>query len=657
MRCHLGGHRNGCGLPKPAVFAWVILSLWNIVGGWHARAQDLFPAVPSLFADENQPSPVRFTSFLGDQPAVPDSVLPPLLRWPLEASPPPPEAEPPQSLVQQPIAAPSGYSGPSGVLPGEWQETSDFVPIEDRWRLGFPAWDRFDLGHPPQDDYPYVEGHWWDPYNLNVLKGDYPIIGQHTFLEITASSETLMEARQVPTPATSFESTGNPFQTNFIGNGNQFFYTQFFRLGFDFSHGDAAFKPSDWRVHLQPVFDINYLSVSELGIVSPDVNDGMSRGRDYLALQEWFFETKLADTSPYYDILSARVGSQPFVSDFRGFIFDDTNRAVRLFGTRLANQDQFNILFFDQLEKDTDSGLNTFNDRGQYVLIANYYRQDFFFPGYTAEASFHYDHDNASLHYNDNGFLVRPDPVGIAMPHQIDAYYVGFAGDGHIGRINVSDALYYVFGHDDANPLAERPVQISAGMAALELSYDRDWVRFRTSFLYASGDHNINGNTATGFDSILDDPNFAGGKFSYWQRQQIPLLGVNLVNQFSLLPDLRASKDEGQVNFVNPGLELINVGMDFTLTPKLRLITNVNFLWFDSTNVLEQFVFQDKIHRTIGTDLSLGAEYRPALNNNIIIDCGISGLIPGQGFRDLYDNIDGGVSTQLASFLDLTLTY
>ena len=68
----------------------------------------------------------------------------------------------------------------------------------------------------------------------------------------------------------------------------------------------------------------------------------------------------------------------------------------------------------------------------------------------------------------------------------------------------------------------------------------------------------------------MDDPNFAGGKFSYWQRQQISLLGVNLTNRFSLLPDLRASKSEGQANFVNPGLELINIGMDFALTQKLK---------------------------------------------------------------------------------------
>ena len=47
-------------------------------------------------------------------------------------------------------------------------------------------------------------------------------------------------------------------------------------------------------------------------------------------------------------------------------------------------------------EKDTNSFLNTFNDRGQDVAIANWYIQDFIFPGYTAEFSVHFDHDQAS---------------------------------------------------------------------------------------------------------------------------------------------------------------------------------------------------------------------------------------------------------------------
>src|SRR5262249_38380076 len=142
----------------------------------------------------------------------------------------------------------------------------------------------------------------------------------------------------------------------------------------DLFHGDAAFKPVDWRIKLTPVFNVNMLTLEELAVVSPDVRKGTSRWRTFTALEEWFGEYKLADLSANYDFVSLRVGSQPFTSHFRGFIFADTNRAIRLFGTSESNRNQFNLLAFYQLEKDTNSFLNTFESRDQFVAIANFYR-------------------------------------------------------------------------------------------------------------------------------------------------------------------------------------------------------------------------------------------------------------------------------------------
>lgn len=561
---------------------------------------------------------------------------------------------------------PLGFTGPSSVLPSETQQSEHFVPIEDRWRTGFPEWDRYGKGNPRMDDQPYEKGHWWDPYNQNVLKGDYPIIGQHTFFNITATENMLNEYRQVPTGTTPFESTVNPGQNEFFGRPDQYFFQNNLKLQMSLSHGDTAFKPFDWQVRVTPVFNMNYLSVKELGVVNPDVRAGKTRFRTDVALEEWFVEAKLADLSPDYDFLSVRAGSQPFVSDFRGFIFADTNRAVRLFGTRLANRDQFNLIFVDQTEKETNSGLNTFEDRNQTTLIANYFRQDFIFPGYTSQLSFHYNNDGPSTEFDRNNFLVRPDPAGSYQPHRVEAYYMGWAGDGHIGRINVSHAFYHVEGRDSFNPIQGQESHIRANMAAAELSYDRDWVRFRTSYFWASGDDNPNDCYAEGFDTILDNPNFAGGQFSYWQRQSIRLFGVNLVQRDSLVPDLRSSKTQGQSNFVNPGLHLVNAGMDFEITPKVKAITNVNLLWFDTTESLERFAFQNNIRRRIGTDLSLGLEYRPRLSDNIIVAGGVSSLIPGKGFDDLFGVTDpisvnstgpGKAETLHALFLDLVLTY
>lgn len=557
-----------------------------------------------------------------------------------------------------PPAAPWGFSGPSGIAPSERQTTSQFIPVEDRWRVGLPDYDRYGKGHPGQDDYLGIKGSLWDPYNQNVLKGDYPILGQHTFLRTTARNFNLFEARQLPTPTTPFEATRDPFNAGFFGDPDSYLFLQNNSLSLDLFHGNSTFKPADWRVKVEAFFNLNHLVADELGVVSPDVRAGQSRFREFFTLQEWFAEAKLLDTSPYYDFASARVGSQTFTSDFRGFIFSDTNRAARLFGTRLANRDQYNVIYFDQMEKDTNSTLNRLEkDRHQNTLIANYYRQDFLVPGYNVTASFHANRDQGSREFDRNGFLVRPDPVGVFQPHEVRAYYFGAASNGHIERINVSSALYYAFGQDQLNPIAGRRQDISAWMGALELSYDRDWMRFRTSYFFSSGDADPNNSHATGFDTIFANPNFAGNEFSYWGRQGIRLFGVELTNRLSLTPSLRSSKFQGQTNFVNPGLHLANFGMDADLTPKFRLIQNTNLLWFNQTEVLETYLFTGNVRNFIGTDVSLGGEYRPLLNNNIVCIGGISTLISGDGFRDLFQDLNGQAQNYLAGFVETMFEY
>ena len=150
----------------------------------------------------------------------------------------------------------------------------------------------------------------------------------------------------------------------------------------------------------------------------------------------------LADLSANYDFCAIKVGNQSFNSDFRGFIFNDTNLGARLFGNWDDNRWQYNLALFDLREKDTNSELNTFDRRGQIVAIANVYRQDFWKKGYTAELSLHASFDQGDTHYDTNGAIVRPAPIGTVLPHRVDSYYLGWNGDGHLGRWNVSHAVY-----------------------------------------------------------------------------------------------------------------------------------------------------------------------------------------------------------------------
>jgi hypothetical protein len=190
--------------------------------------------------------------------------------------------------------------------------------------------------------------------------------------------------------------------------------------------------------------------------------------------------------------------------------------------------------------------------------------------------------------------------------------------------------------------LAGRSVDINAQMAAVELSLDRDWVRYKASFFYASGDSDAEDGTARGFDSILDNPNFTGGPFSYYVRQGFNFGGTaaNLKTRSSLLPNLRSSKGEGQANFVNPGVFLYGLGLELEVTPKLRSFLNANYVHFAETNPIETALVQDDISAGIGFDLSLGFQYRPFLTDNVIVSTGFGTLLPGSGYKDIYRHME-----------------
>jgi hypothetical protein len=520
-----------------------------------------------------------------------------------------------------------------------------FAPVPDRWALQQPEYKRYDS----QGEYIYSRPRWYDPFNRNKLKGDEPIwparFGQQAFLNLTATLDTTFDARRVPSP--SNVSSANPGSDEFFGRGEQEFVDQTLRFSFDLFHGDAAFKPVDWRVRITPEISINDLNVRELGIVGPNVLSGTNRFDTHIGLQEAFAEVKLHDFGPNYDFVSLRAGIQQFNADFRGFLFVDEQPAVRIFGDLHSNKIEYNVAYFQFLEKNTNSGLNTFERRHQQVVLGNVYLQDFFFHGYTAEFVAAWNKDDATIRYDDNGFLVRPAPIGNVIdqnpgagpiPHGIRVGYFGWLGSGHIHRINITHAFYQAVGEDTFNPIAGRPVTVNAQLAAAELSYDRDWVRYRVSAFYTSGDANPRDNRARGFDSILDLESFAGGIFSFWNREGFRLTGsgVLITTPGSLIPSLRSSKDEGQANFVNPGIFLVNAGADFDVTPKLKGFANVNFLRFERTESLEDILFQAPIRHNIGVDYGAGVTYRPPLSENIVLTGGAAMLAPGDGFRDIY---------------------
>lgn len=525
----------------------------------------------------------------------------------------------------------------------------DVLPVEDRWRI---------MESLPEDM--RREEDWWNPYDFNWLKADRPVIGDHWFVNARFVSDTLFEPRRLPTPVGS-QATRRRGSLDVFGEGEQYLVAETLVASVSLIEGNTVFRPPDWEIRFTGAWNGNYLRAEEVGLVNIDPERGFRRKDDHFGLQEAFVDRHIANVTERYDFWSVRAGVQSFQSDFRGFLFADNNPGIRFFGNYANNRIQWNLAAFRRIEKDTNSGLNTFADlRDDDVYIANLYYQDFPVLGFTLQGTVVHNRNgegSAAQHYDSNGFLQRPAPVGTGRPHDYQVTYLGLNGDGHFGRLNLTFAAYLALGEDERNPISDRETDIHGGMVAAEASVDFDWLRTKAFVLWASGDEDPFDGDATGWDPIFENPNFAGADTSFWQRQAIPFIaggGVILSGRNALIPDLRTSKEEGQSNFVNPGLLLIGAGGDFDLLPELRLVTNVSWLAFDDTSVLRVLRNQGPIDNEIGWDVSAALVYRPLFTENIALRLSGAVLFPGDGLRDLFDEDPFPLYSVLAN---VVLTY
>lgn len=536
----------------------------------------------------------------------------------------------------------------------------DQVPIPDRWRL------IQGLG--------LVEEDLLDPYNQNTYKGDrpinrekvpwLPIKGDDWFFVANLISDTVYEPRTFPIPV-GIQTTEDPDRLDVFGNDFSNVLSQTFISGFALLKGSTAYKPPSIEYRLTLAYNVNYVTVPERRVLFVEPSKGTTRLDHFLGVQEAFVDYHFTSLdNDRFDFVSIRAGIQPFQADFRGFLFQDQQLGVRLFGNRDNNRLQFNLAAFWRLEKDTNSGLNSVvqSPRDDFVFFANVYRQDFLIPALTSQFTFAYNRNREAddIEIDDNGFPVRPALLGTLRGREYDVFYLGYNVDGRVGRINVTGSAYWALGEDRNNFFTDRPADINATFAAAELSYDKDWMRFRLSGLYASGDDDPFDDVEGGFDAIFENPVFAGADTSYWIRQTIPFAGggraVSLNNRNGILNALRPSKEQGQSNFNNPGTLLVGAGFDFDLTPEFRLTGNANHLWFENTASLENLRIEGTIPKEIGYDLSVSAIWRPKANQNIVARLSAATLIAGDGFQDLFDNL-GNQDEFFSILANVTLTY
>ncbi len=403
----------------------------------------------------------------------------------------------------------------------------------------------------------------FDPYNQNPLKGDFPVLGQNTFMVFTG----------VATPASAFSS-----QNNAAIQANSNFVT-----ALEFFHGSTVFKPKDWSLKASANAKLDFI----------DANKNQN-----IDLLELFGEVKLFDVGDNFDFTSLRAGIQGFASDFDGFIFKDVNLGAQLFGELRQNRHQWALAYFDRLNK--GGSVADFNLLGQQVFAASLFWEDIFKPGFKTVFSFLYNRDRAVDENN------------------LDVFYLGFASAGNFGRFEFNPTFNFAFGTEGFNPIAQSETTVTAFLAGMELAYVKNHRNYRTAAFVASGDGNPNDDQATGFDSINDNIALFGAGNSF-------IIGATqfFTNANSFLP---SNRTEGISNFVNPGMVLLNLGLDLVLTPKTFFQFDANNFRFLNTSSLENVD-----ERQVGNEIVAALNYRVFLNENFIFQLGGSAFFPAAG--------------------------
>jgi hypothetical protein len=534
---------------------------------------------------------------------------------------------------RRPGVAPSTTPGPPTCTPGRMppppdEPLPDPSAVPDRWRLVE------ELGRPVTLADPYA--------GSNPLKGDRPTFGADGFTNLAVTTNTLLEPRLIP--STSAIPSGTVPGAIRTQTRDELFLSQTISFDAVAYRGDTVFRPPDWQWRFNPA--VNYSS-THAG--STDASGGV------FAIQGLSFEKHLRDVSARYDFDSVRVGIQPVTSDFRGFLLSDQPIAMRLFGTRDDNIFQYNLALISRVPKDrvrlNDVGRGIPNNQ---IALGNLYWQDLLVSGMTSEFIVALNRNRTVGQrqlFAADGAAAGP---AVKAPHDYDVAYLGYGLDGHFGRLNATAVVYGLAGREQRGTFVDESTQVRALFAADELSVDFDWRRIRLSMLHASGDGNPFDRRAQGFDTLTSGAIFAGSDSSFFFHQRLALAGgiFDLKSRDGLLPSLRAAGNSGDSNFSNPGLNLVGLGLDLSLSPQLTVSLDANQLWFDKTGVLEALLNQPAIPKRLGAEVTLDAIWRPFATQNVIFRLSGSEMVRGPGYRAIY-----GGSNPFSVFALLILNY
>jgi hypothetical protein len=476
--------------------------------------------------------------------------------------------------------------------------------VDTRWRT-------YDLDGVPQYGY-----HLWDTYNQNVIKGDFPLT-EKWFTETDVFRNFVFKERR------NLDFTKVLPENKFFSHNN--FEDENTIFGTEIRHNDDRFFPANFRFHIDGAVDWK-----------SDINVFDRRSEGHAQIFDAFSDVQLHNFgSVNFNQMFLRGGIQNFKSDFHGLIFNDVGLGGRIFGNSLSNRLRYDFVVLKLFQKDAVSGLIDFSKASQHtVMISRFTWEDFLVKGWNSEWSVHWNHDPRKINGSDANQL------------NLDTYYVGTTLNGNLGRFIFNPAIYGVFGTADHLIDGEKVQHdVRAWTSVLDLEYPIDFWKLRVGYVYESGENgNSHSKTDTGFDAISDAVTLFGGPISYWVGEDIKYGKGDFVRANSFDPSLRGTNN--QANYINPGLQLINTGFDATVTPRVALSFNLNWLYFNNigtyatNNIVGGVATTTTInHRNAGIEENVFIRWKPFLrqiNDFVIIDTGFSVLQPLAGIKDAF---------------------
>lgn len=485
--------------------------------------------------------------------------------------------------------------------------------VDTRWRTNT-------LEGVPQFGY-----HLWDTYNQNRIKGDYPLAGKW-FSETDVFQNLVFKERR------NIDFTSNPTLAGQIEAGTLHFFShnnfvdENVIFGTELRHNDDRFFPSDFRIHVDGSVDWKH---------QPTAFDNKSEG--HAQVFDAFSDIQLHNFGNVnFNQMFLRGGLQFFKSDFHGLIFNDVGFGGRIFGNSLSNRLRYDIVALKLFQKDAVSGFIDFTKPSEHVVvIPHFVWEDFLVTGWNSEWSVHWNHDPRKIGHDNANQL------------NLDTYYVGTTLSGNLGRFIFNPAIYGVFGnvqHFNDGDKVRHDVRAFTGV--LDLEYPFDFWKFRVGFVYASGESGKSAATSktdTGFDAISDAVQLFGGPIDYWTGEDIKFGKGDFVRANSLFPTLRGAN--AQANYVNPGLSMTNLGFDVTVTPRVFLSFNANWLYFNDTGSYPIGIGGGNTaltvinHNNAGVEENIFIRWKPFLhqiNDFVILDAGFGVLQPLPGLRDAF---------------------